>query len=196
MANFLNNIFGKAPIVDTDKLNLQAQLSVQSCMLDLNLIRIAVEQKKIVLLQDFFSLTTRVDINKQYSLNKELDLLNSYISSYKSASQSEFFIKVSNTVEKESLIQVFPFILLPLIQNAIINGYNSMENYPIRINIMASTNSLKLEVSNRVNHYIQSQESTTVIENLKARLTLLYPERHQLLINSNSNIFKTTLLLG
>lgn len=195
MSNLILRFFAKAQSIDIEKLSLRAKLSEQSSRLDENLIGLAAFQNKLDLIQNHLNLTIGIDSSQQYSISNEVELLESYIATYKSVSKEEAFIFITNKLEPDSTLQVYPFILMPLIQNAIIYGYNMMEKYPIRVKINSSESTLKVEISNRVNHHIESQEMTSIIENLKARLALLYPEKHQLLINSNSNIFKATLLL-
>ena len=195
MKSFLQNIFSKEEIVDIEKLNLQSLLSVQSCINGGDLLQLAARQGRLIDLQGYIVLTTHVNPDIKYALEQEVDLIKKYISCYKLLQPEEVYVNLNVSQEETSSIQLYPFTLLPLIQNALQFGYNTMEKFPVRIKIKVIHNSLKVEISNRVNHHLANQEKTSVIDNLKSRLNLLYPNGYNLIINSNSMLFKVTLLL-
>lgn len=195
MTNFLSHIFAKKEIVDEDKLALKAQLSVQSCVADTYLIALASTKNNLIYLEEYLRASTLIDATQKHHICDEINLLERYIESYKYLCGSDLFVTFSAKTLAESEFYVYPFILMPLIQNAIHFGYNTMEKYPIRIKINAIGDKVKMEVSNRTNHYLENQGSTQLIEYLVARLNITYPSSHELIINSNSNIFKATLIL-
>lgn len=195
MANFISTIFSKKETKDNTKLVLQAQLCVQNAILDKHLIALAVHKGRLEDLDSLLSLTTSIGELK-IAVHEELNLISQYIECYKTLKGQEFYIKLQHNIEVSNDFEIYPFILVTLVQNAIIHGYTTMEKYPIRIKINEIGKTLKIEVSNRVNHYIANQEDTELINNFKARLALLYPDSHSLIINSNSNLFKATLLLN
>jgi LytS/YehU family sensor histidine kinase len=195
MANFISKLFQKTPQLDEAKLALQAQISVQNAVLDKHLVALAVQQNRLQAIESLISLTTVMDENNIRTLHDEINLLNEYVCAYKALKGENFFITLQNNVDESSDYKIFPFVLIPLVQNAIVNGYTTMEKYPIRIKLNSIGDTFKIEVSNRVNHYIANQEDTALIDNFKARLELIYPNKHSLIINSNSAIFKATVLL-
>jgi len=196
MGNFISKLFNKKEEVDAEKLHLAAELCVRNAVLDSHLVALAASQNQLDSLQGYLSKNTLVDVNRDLELSKEIKNLESYISAYQSILGTNFHLKFQNNIDINSTIQIYPFILFPLVQNAIQFGYNSIVKYPIRIKLSIVGNKIKLEVSNRVNHHIHSQELTTLISNFKSRLLLLYPDSHELLINSNTMLFKATLLVG
>lgn len=195
MANFISKLFQKTPQLDEAKLALQAQISVQNAVLDKHLVALAVQQNRLHAIESLISLTTVVDESNLRTLHDEINLLKEYVLAYKALKGENFFITLQNNVDESSDYKIFPFVLIPLVQNAIVNGYTTMEKYPIRIKLNSIGDTFKIEVSNRVNHYIVNQEDTALIDNFKARLELIYPNKHSLFINSNSATFKATLLL-
>ena len=70
-----------------------------------------------------------------------------------------------------------------------------MQKFPIKIRISASEGSILLEVSNRVNHYVERQGEDELVICYRQRLQQLFPDRHELFVNSNSQTFKATLFL-
>lgn len=195
MRNLIFNLFTKKEVVDIEKLKLAADLSVQNAKADPYLIRLAVDQHKLELLQPYFECVKDIDITHEILLNEEVNNLQTLISAYQILLGKNFFIKIQNNFSKDSEFKIEPFLLFPLIQNAIRYGYNSLEKYPVRIKLNLVGDSLKLEVSNRVNHHLANQSTTSLFIHLDNRLCLKYPDNHTVLVNSNTMLFKATLLL-
>ena len=195
MAGLFDKFFKKEEIVDVEKLSLAAQLSFLSIQKDTHLLAYELLEK-LAYEDSFIQKALRIEQQEQLPIREELDLLALYISVYQKQKGDGFFIKADTKLDPALELRIYPFVLFPLIQNAIVHGYNSMEKFPIRIRIKQLDNTLKLEVSNRVNHYLENQEENEIIKYFKSRLQLLYPEKHSLVINSNSNVFKSTLILN
>lgn len=195
MMSFVSKFFKNDSSQDNELLNLQAALGVEQITQDRVLILASIENQALAKIESYLAKSLTVDHSKEYDLREEIMLFQLYMDTYKNVLEES--VNITSTVHIENTdITVFPFILFPLIQNALTHGYNSMEKYPIRVKLQVLGNKIRLGVSNRVNHYISSQEDTSIINLFKARLNLLYPDTHTLIINSNSNIFKSTLILG
>ena len=195
MINFISKLFKNDYSQENELLRLQAEMGVEQVTLDRNLILAAIEKQALAKIESYLTKSLTVDQSKEYEVIEEIMLLQLYMDTYMNVLEER--VNITSAIHKENTdITVFPFILFPLIQNALTHGYNSMEKYPIRIKLRVLGNKIRLEVSNRVNHYITNQEDTLIINLFKARLNLLYPDTHTLIINSNSNIFKSTLILG
>lgn len=196
MVNFLSNLFEKKDQIDVEKLTLASELSVQYALADTRLIRLATSQQKLALLQSYFEGVNAVDITQKIDLSAEIENLTNLIAAYQNLLGERFYLTIQNNCSESTKLRIEPFILFPLVQNAIEYGYNSLEKYPIRIKLHLVGNKLKFEVSNRVNHHIESQRDTTFISNFEARLKINYPDKYMLLMTSNTMLFKATLLLG
>lgn len=196
MVNFLSNLFEKKEQIDVEKLTLAAELSVQYALADTHLIRLATSQQKLALLQSYFEGVNAVDITQKIDLSAEIENLTNLIAAYQNLLGERFYLTIQNNCSESTKLRIEPFILFPLVQNAIEYGYNSLEKHPIRIKLHLVGNKIKFEVSNRVNHHIESQKDTTLISNFEARLKINYPDKYMLLMSSNTMLFKATLLLG
>jgi LytS/YehU family sensor histidine kinase len=196
MANFFSSLFGTKEEIDITKLQLAAELSVCSSVVDKQLLAAACDSTQLGSIQEYLSQVTTVDTSTFLKISHEIQNLESYINATKVIQNSLFQVNFLNNIDANFNFEIAPFLLFPLVQNAIHLGYNSMEKYPMRVKLNNVGSKIKLEVSNRVNHHIQDQESSAIITNLKSRLSLLYPDRHELLINSNSMLFKATLIIG
>lgn len=130
---------------------------------------------------------------EQWPIEEEIKALESYIQWFASLQAEPFFYKTTYQIEDPGLL-IQPLISLALVQNAFRNGYNSMENHPVKIRVKVAFNQFTMEVSNRVNHYLEDQANNELIKNFQSRLAYCYPgDHHNLLINSNSNVFKCFL---
>lgn len=196
MKNFISNLFNKKEDVDVEKMQLAADLSLFNSVVDTHLLALATSQNILGSLHEYLSKVISADLNKDLNLSKEIDNLESYISAYKAVKGDDFHVNFQRNLAVNSMINIPAFLLFPLVQNALHHGYNSIEKYPVRIKLNNIGDRIKLEVSNRVNHHLQNQESTRLILNFKSRLALLYPDNHTLIINSNTMLFKATLIIG
>ncbi len=173
---------------------LQAELSFYQCRSD-DWIAPEMEGAKQghVFCSDFILRVAKIKLDTRVSLRQEVDLLSDYIDCYRymAAKPDELYVRFNAQLEEEALIPAF--ILFPLVQNALRYGYNSLEAFPLKITIKQVANSLTLEVSNRVNHNIVSQQECPELLNYKARLAVYFPDNHFLVLNSNSHTFKATL---
>lgn len=132
--------------------------------------------------------------SRVHSVDEECKLLSKFIDLFAVLSGSEHYHKVDLAIE-DADGKIPALLLFPIVQNAMINGYNSMSSFPLKIKLKVKGQQLSLEVSNRVNHYLSNQADDPRIKQLESRLFLEYAEDYNLFINSNSNLFKITLLI-
>lgn len=192
---FFRKFFDKTDKVDYSKLKLQSQISVQYAIADNYVISLAAQQRRLDILQNYLRNVSEIDADQKIEVLEEINNMEYLIEAYQSLVKENLFIKFQNNISDNISFLIQPFILFPIVQNALRYGYNTLEKYPLRIKIHLVNNTLKLEVSNRVNHNLENQAQNSIIENLKARLEIYYKQKYNLLINSNTNIFKVTLII-
>lgn len=137
-------------------------------------------------------------------LNQELDYINNYIkiSSLGKSETTEIRVDI---IESANGIMVSPLILIPLVENAFkhIGENTSGENY-IDIKISLKTDTLECTVKNSVDKSKGSETKEVIymqkggglgLQNLKRRLTLLYPKNHILETNESVNNYTSYLKL-
>lgn len=134
-----------------------------------------------------------LEYGKEISVDSEIDLLQRYVQLWQSADEN-MHITFSTQNEGQGL-NISPCILFPLLQNALQATYFISEQRPIKCRIRVISNLLTLEISNRVNPYLENQSETELMRWFRARLQYEYPEQHDLIINSNTNLFRATLQL-
>lgn len=98
-----------------------------------------------------------------------------------------FEVEITNQEE-----QISPMLLLPFLENSfkhgsIIDGFLSINIY-----LKATESALYFMVKNTSNKP-QNSEKGIGLENIKKRLEMLYPQKHNLQIKEEENLFKTVL---
>lgn len=198
MVSFLEKIFKKEEVIDFEKIKDQARLSFEASQFDKNLfLQLSIKEDLLGEYVDYLKTALALAPEEQIPVKEEMENLKQFISCFSLAHNHSSFYKfeIKGLEDIGESVQFSPFLLFPLVRNAFYFGYNSMEKFPVRIRIHIQRNFLKMEVSNRVNHHLMNQESNEELDWFKMRLQLLFPEKHTLLFNSNSSLFKATMQL-
>jgi sensor histidine kinase YesM len=127
-------------------------------------------------------------------LEKEITYTNDYIDLQK--------MRLTNTVNLSYSVigniagqKIAPLILIPFIENAFKHGVNPDEESYISIKVAIANSSLELVVENKkvkTSHELHTK-SGVGIENTKARLELLYPNKYFLSINDSTDHYNVKL---
>ncbi|NII25624.1 histidine kinase [Pseudoflavitalea sp. X16] len=131
-------------------------------------------------------------------IKKETEYLESYIDLQRQRLSSKVVLKVSIHAP-EGNQEIAPMLLIPFIENAFKHGTGYMEKPEIHIDLYVKEESLHFTVSNKFNPAtteIKDKTSGIGLANVKRRLNLLYPERHNLLITDNDNWFTVSLQIN
>lgn len=128
------------------------------------------------------------------SLNKEIQFLEDYLSLEKIRLSQQTDIKFTISGFNKELF-VAPLLFIPLVENVFKHGLNtiSADSYA-HFSLSLQGNELFFEAVNSVGKSLENTEkSGTGLENLKKRLQLIYPQKHQLVIEQTANQFKVIL---
>ncbi len=194
MSKLIDRIFGNKTEVDVVRMELQAKLSFQHCQTDASLLLRYAHADRLAELTNYQREILNSSMYTPWHVAKEIDMLQLYVELTQAIMGEEFYLQFNAKVSDDAAM-IEPLILFPLIQNAIKNGYASMAKFPIKVRVSASEGGILLEVSNRVNHYVENQGEDDIITYYRERLQLFHPDRHELFVNSNSQTFKATLFL-
>lgn len=130
-------------------------------------------------------------------LRKEIQNLNDYIDLQK----IRLTDKVSIRFEVEGIVDdraVHPLLLIPFIENAFKHGISYSNASQIEMRLHITADAVELFVSNPVVPADANQKdksSGVGLLNVKKRLDLLYPDRHQLVIKNDGSTYRVTLKL-
>lgn len=196
MSSFFSDLFGKEGSVDLEKRALYSRLSLSWADLDRALLGMVLDNP--VFVDQYRAYQERSFAHSKevvVTMRDECRLLETFVSLYQKVSGDGFHVQMDCQL-RSGIVFVPPFILFPLVQNALKNGYASMEKYPIKIRLQQTERQVQLEVSNRVNHYVANQGADEIIKYYRHRLDEMFAGRYELFVNSNSNTFKATLFLN
>jgi LytS/YehU family sensor histidine kinase len=95
--------------------------------------------------------------------------------------------------DRENPFQIAPMLLIPFVENAFKHGISFREPSHIKITLEIKDNTLYFDVYNskhvRQDSDPEKDKSGIGLENVKQRLKLLYPNRHELIIRDTSREF-------
>lgn len=128
-------------------------------------------------------------------LSREIDYLKNYLDlqllRFGSQSNLELDIQLNDA---QCQGEVAPMLIIPFVENAFKHGISAKEKSWIRLNLRCMAGSVHLDLVNSVHpekplNEKSREESGIGLENVKKRLELLYPEKHQLSIIANDTDF-------
>jgi two-component system, LytTR family, sensor kinase len=134
------------------------------------------------------------------SLIKEITYLQNYIDLEKLrfGNRLELDFDISGQIEE---IHVPPLLLLPFLENTFKHGVNlKTGKVDVRIRLTIDKNQLSFEIENpmpplQINSTIKPSIGGIGLSNVQRRLDLLYPNRYELKIGQEGDIFRVSLLI-
>ncbi|MFD2935041.1 sensor histidine kinase [Spirosoma flavum] len=148
----------------------------------------------IVNLSSFLRYVIQESKKNQVPLRNELDYIGQYIALQK--------LRLGDTVQLDFTIegnangkQIVPLLLISFIENAFKYGVSPEEPSSIQLAISINNNDLRCYVVNKKVRVFQptAVASGIGLTNTKARLQLLYPDRHRLVISDKPDSFTVDL---
>lgn len=134
------------------------------------------------------------------SLTREVEYLNNYIDLQKLRTSRSADIRIEAQIEEQiNNLQITPMLLIPFIENAFKHGISLQQPSYIKMTLQTKESTLYFDVSNSI--YIKADndpeklKSGIGLENVKQRLSLLYPGKHELIIRESANEFFVHLTL-
>jgi LytS/YehU family sensor histidine kinase len=128
------------------------------------------------------------------SLNKEIKFIKDYLALEKIRlnENTEIKFEVSGT-DKEVVIA--PLLFIPLVENAFKHGLLTIsEESFAHFSLSVQGKDLFFEAKNSVGKSLDRHLKSGVgIDNLRKRLQLIYPQKHQVEIEDTETLFKVTL---
>lgn len=151
----------------------------------------------ILQLSDILRYVTYDGNEKLVSLSAELDHINSFIKLQLLRDEDDSNIEVDIAVDNQNL-QISPLLLIPFVENSFKHGnHYDKEKGWVKIRIKNQDKLLILEVSNSVSAHPEKSQKDKVggvgMENVKKRLSLLYPGKHDLVLKMDKFSYTSTL---
>lgn len=92
-------------------------------------------------------------------------------------------------------LEIAPFLLIPLVENAFKHGVLKDKETPVLIHLICEEGGLFFRVENKIARQYKDQVGGIGLENVKKRLDLIYGNRYEMNIEEKENNFKIALKL-
>lgn len=128
------------------------------------------------------------------TITEEINVLKSYIELETVRLEDDLKLELDNTVPDGAQYQIAPLILIVFMENAFKHA-KFVKSEPVSIYIKTTLEKdwFNLTIKNNYNKEKKSSEHGIGLTNVKRRLEVLYPDRHQLLISRDEHFFTIDL---
>lgn len=145
-------------------------------------------------LGDMMRFMLQENMQDKIPLTREIDYLENYISLQKLRTDTSPDIKILSDIEREvGTFQIPPMLLIPFVENAFKHGISFRQPSHIRILLEMKGKVLNFDVYNskhdRNENDPEKNKSGIGLNNVKQRLQLAYPNRHELIIRETQKEF-------
>jgi len=152
-------------------------------------------------LGDMMRFMLQENMQDKISLSRDIDYLNNYISLQKLRTSTSVDIAINTEIEEQfTALEISPMLLIPFVENAFKHGISLQSPSHIKITLQTKDNTLYFDVHNSI--YIKADgdpekmNSGIGLQNVKQRLNLLYPKKHELIIRESAKEFFVHLTLN
>ncbi len=146
-------------------------------------------------LSDLLRYTLKESVDGMVSLEQEVAYIENYIELFRMRFAPGFYVKFNaDGVAPDQTVA--SLMLIPFVENAFKHGVVSDPERPVRIRLAVTPGRLTFTVSNKINRNQKDHSGGVGLANIRRRLELLYPEKHELLISENGQTYKTTLQIN
>ena len=133
--------------------------------------------------------------NDWVTLAEEIEYIENYIAlhtmRYHKRIDVQFQIEVPDEKEK-----VMPLLFIILVENAFKHGVENLRKDAfVHLKIIANQSEVNFEIANNFDAEELSEASGIGLQNLKRRLELVYPKKHELKISTMEEVYKAQLIL-
>jgi LytS/YehU family sensor histidine kinase len=145
-------------------------------------------------LGDMMRFMLQENMQDKIALSREIDYLNNFISLQKLRTDPNPIINIEATIEQPvQTAYIAPMLLIPFVENAFKHGISFREPSHIRVSLELRDRTLYFDVYNsrhlRPENDPEKDRSGIGLNNVKQRLQLLYPKKHELIIRENAKDF-------
>lgn len=133
---------------------------------------------------------------EEVRLEKEVEILKNYIGLERERYGNK--IEISWSVEGEINDKfISPLLMLPFLENAFKHGASEQIEKPwLGVDLSVTNDILKCKITNSKNEYRLYNDNGIGINNVKKRLELIYPGKHELKINDEGDFFVVSLMVN
>jgi sensor histidine kinase YesM len=142
-------------------------------------------------LGDMMRFMLRENIQEKILLAREIEYLRNYVALQTLRIQSSPDITISQHIEDDNNgLQIAPMLLIPFVENAFKHGISLRKPSQLAISLQIREGKLYFDVRNTVHekqdHDIEADKNGIGLENVRLRLQLLYPQKHELVVRQTA----------
>jgi two-component system LytT family sensor kinase len=151
-------------------------------------------------LGDMMRFMLHENVQDKISLTRDVDYLENYISLQKLRTSRSSAIVIETQIDEQlNNFQIAPMLLIPFVENAFKHGISLQHPSHIKITLQTRDNTLYFDVHNSIHlkpdNDPEKLKSGIGLVNVKQRLALLYPGKHELIIRESAKEFFIHLTL-
>jgi two-component system, LytTR family, sensor kinase len=151
-------------------------------------------------LGDMMRFMLQENLQDKISVAREIEYLENYTGLQRLRTDHNPMLKIETTIETNfQNLQIAPMLLIPFVENAFKHGISFREPSHIRISLEIKDNVLNFDVYNSKHEKSENDpeknKSGIGLSNVKQRLQLLYPKKHDLMIRETGKEFFVHLTL-
>jgi len=138
---------------------------------------------------------TTYEVPKEWiPIGIELTYIENLIALEKLRYKSNFYVDLQLDIGDEQYF-IQPFILIPLVENALKHGVLTDENHPIHIFIKQESTTVSISVSNKKRIGHKDAQGGVGLENLTKRLSIKYKDKYNFVKQEDVDSFSVNLIL-
>lgn len=160
---------------------------------------VAKDQKKaqelILKLSDMMRYSIYEGQKNFVTIGEEVGYLKNYIDLHTMRYHKKININFETTLEDDQL-KIIPLLYIMLLENAFKHGVENLrENAFVNIILSSNHNTVSFEVENNYDTDLENNSSGIGLKNLKRRLELAYPRKHEFSVSKNDTTYTAHLIL-
>jgi hypothetical protein len=145
-------------------------------------------------LGDMMRFMLQENMQEKIALSREIDYLNNFISLQRLRTDSNPIVKICATIARPvAPVQIAPMLLIPFVENAFKHGISLREPSHINVTLEMKEKTLYFDVYNskhiRPDFDPEKGKSGIGLNNVRQRLQLLYPSKHELVVRETAKDF-------
>ncbi|WP_158979055.1 sensor histidine kinase [Cellulophaga sp. L1A9] len=131
-------------------------------------------------------------------LTKEISYIENYIKLFTTKSSKKYPITTTYEIEAKGVL-IAPMLVIPFVENAFKHSnIEKVEGTFLHIKVISKADEIYFEVENSKSEFVENKDKVGGIglDNVKKRLAILYPNKHELIIENLPESFKVSLKLN
>ena len=134
------------------------------------------------------------EAEEKVPLSKELKYIDSFITLQELRYDFPIAMEMKIDIRAEAC-RIPPFLFITFVENGFKHGLLKDPKRPFRIELHKREKNLFFYCKNWKNHDLKDQQGGIGLENIKKRLSLIYQDQHQLIIDDQTNFFEVKLMI-